>query len=328
MSSTFKSAFGFFVQTLLRAAAWFGAFLLFVMFLGAIGGTTERVETRLQSLPRHDFSYGRPEDPKIWEIAIRGTIENKSTLLEDLREQAAFFARGRDPKNKLAAIILLIDSGGGSASMGFALHELVASLKKELDVPIFTYVEGICASAAYLIASPSTKIYANPSSLLGSIGVLLQAYNYSKLMEKVGVESRLIVRGEGKGDGSATMPWNERSFDQLFPFMDLQYTLFRERVAKYRLSLTAERLEEELGARVYGTNDALSSGYIDQIIDSKELFLEQVTKELELKNYTLVRFQNKKKFASQLLDLSGPAVDFFERVFMAKDPLGYEIYLM
>ena len=97
------------------------------------------------------------------------------------------------------ALILLINSPGGSPVQAGIISDEIVRLKELHRKPIYAVVEESCASAAYYIAAATDKIYVNKASIVGSIGVLMDGFGFTGLMDKLGVERRLMTAGENKG---------------------------------------------------------------------------------------------------------------------------------
>jgi protease-4 len=116
---------------------------------------------------------------------------NAATIIESLRDAV------KDKHTK--GIILHANSPGGSPVQSAYVYEEIRKIKKEHpDLPIFAVVSDICASGCYYIASASDKIFVNPSSLIGSIGVLMDGFGFVDIMQKLGVERRLLTAGAHK----------------------------------------------------------------------------------------------------------------------------------
>jgi protease-4 len=129
-------------------------------------------------------------------IEIRGAISSDteasaSNIVSSL--SSAF----QDPGAK--AIVLLIDSPGGSPVQAGIINDEITRLKALHKKPIYAVVEETCASAAYYIAAATDDIYVDKASLVGSIGVLMDGFGFTGLMEKIGVERRLLTAGDNKG---------------------------------------------------------------------------------------------------------------------------------
>ncbi len=104
----------------------------------------------------------------------------------------------KDPKT--IAVILRINSPGGSPVQADDIYNNVMRFRRAYPkLKIYAVCRDICASAAYYIASSANEIYANPSSLVGSIGVLMDGFGFTGTMDKLGIDRRLITSGSEKG---------------------------------------------------------------------------------------------------------------------------------
>jgi protease IV len=97
------------------------------------------------------------------------------------------------------AVVLLINSPGGSPVQAGIINDEVLRLKALHKKPVYAVVEESCASAAYYIAASADQIYVDKASIVGSIGVLMDGFGFTGLMDKLGVERRLMTAGENKG---------------------------------------------------------------------------------------------------------------------------------
>jgi protease-4 len=99
-----------------------------------------------------------------------------------------------------AAVVLRINSPGGSPVQAGIIVDEINRLKKGYpSKPLYVVVDEICASGGYYIAAAADKIYVNKASIVGSVGVLMDGFGFTGLMDKVGVERRLLTAGENKG---------------------------------------------------------------------------------------------------------------------------------
>ncbi len=129
-------------------------------------------------------------------IEIKGEIASGSdasaeNLIPSLR--SAF------EESTAQAVVLLINSPGGSPVQAGILNDEIMRLKVLHKKPVYAVVEETCASAAYYIAVAADKIYVDKASIVGSIGVLMDGFGFTGLMDKLGVERRLMTAGENKG---------------------------------------------------------------------------------------------------------------------------------
>jgi protease-4 len=102
-----------------------------------------------------------------------------------------------DPGSR--ALVLLINSPGGSPVQAGLINDEITRLRALHNKPIYAVVEESCASAAYYIAAATDQIFVDKASLVGSIGVLMDGFGFTGLMDKLGVERRLMTAGENKG---------------------------------------------------------------------------------------------------------------------------------
>src|SRR3954467_9835466 len=97
-------------------------------------------------------------------------------------------------------VIMRINSPGGSPVQSQTIYDEMRRLRKKYpDIPLYVVVEDICASGGYFVASGADRIYVGRASIVGSIGVLMNGFGFTGLMDKLGVERRLITAGKNKG---------------------------------------------------------------------------------------------------------------------------------
>ena len=97
-------------------------------------------------------------------------------------------------------VILRINSPGGSPVQAGQIHDEIKRLRAEHpSTPLYVVVDDICASGGYYVASAADKIFVDKASIVGSIGVLMDGFGFTKAMDKLGVERRLLTAGENKG---------------------------------------------------------------------------------------------------------------------------------
>lgn len=129
-------------------------------------------------------------------VEIKGEIAegaDASAEFVNAALQAAFADEGA------RAVVLLINSPGGSPVQAGMMNDEILRLKAKYKKPVYAVVEETCASAAYYIAVAADQIYVDKASIVGSIGVLMDGFGFTGLMEKLGVERRLLTAGENKG---------------------------------------------------------------------------------------------------------------------------------
>jgi protease IV len=114
------------------------------------------------------------------------------------------------------AVVLLINSPGGSPVQAGIINDEIKRLRGIYNKPVYAVVEETCASAAYYIAAGADQIFVDKASIVGSIGVLMDGFGFTGLMDKLGVERRLLTAGENKGflDPFSPQTEKQRAFAQ------------------------------------------------------------------------------------------------------------------
>ncbi|MDR0965755.1 MAG: signal peptide peptidase SppA [Myxococcales bacterium] len=161
-----------------------------------------------------------------------------------------------------AALVLAIDSGGGSSlasDLVWRAVRLVAQKK-----PVVVSLGDVAASGGYYIASAGHEIFASPSTLTGSIGVFMLKPSFGKLMHVVGVNAVTLRRGESADLTSLVREWTGEEKAELARALDETYALFIDRVAEGR-RMTREKVETLARGRIWSGTAAKANGLIDSI---------------------------------------------------------------
>jgi protease-4 len=143
---------------------------------------------------RSDFAGGKKHTAmvELTGIIAPGTDASAEKITTAL--EAAF----KDKSTQ--GVILRINSPGGSPVQAQTIYDEMRRLRKKYpDIPLYAVVEDICASGGYYVAAAADKIYVGKASIVGSIGVLMNGFGFTGLMDKLGVERRLITAGKNKG---------------------------------------------------------------------------------------------------------------------------------
>lgn len=146
-------------------------------------------------------------------VAIKGEISDAG---EGSAEYILPALRSAMQDKGAQALVLLINSPGGSPVQAGLIHDEIRRLRALHDKPVYAVVEESCASAAYYIAAGADRIYVDKASLVGSIGVLMDGFGFVGTMDKLGVERRLITSGRNKGflDSFSPLPEEQRQYAQ------------------------------------------------------------------------------------------------------------------
>lgn len=165
----------------------------------------------------------------------------------------------------IKAIILRINTPGGTVTSSDILYHELQEFKRKRKLPIITSIMDIGTSGGYYVAMASDYIIAHPSTITGSIGVIMLTLNAQGLLEKVGIQPAAIVSGPKKSMGSPfrAMKDEERAIFQ--DVIDRLYARFLTVVEEGRPKLSKSKIRELADGRIYTADIAKSKGLIDEI---------------------------------------------------------------
>ncbi|HYW55980.1 MAG TPA: S49 family peptidase [Polaromonas sp.] len=182
------------------------------------------------------------------------------------------------------AVVLLINSPGGSPVQAGMMNDEIVRLKTKHKKPVYAVVEETCASAAYYIAASADRIFVDKASIVGSIGVLMDGFGFTGLMEKVGVERRLMTAGENKGFLDPFSPQTEKQRAYAQAMLNQIHQQFITVVKNGR----GNRLKEtpEMFSGLFWTGQqAIELGLADQL-GTLEFVARDIVKAEEIIDYT------------------------------------------
>lgn len=250
---------------LTRFAALFALLVAFLLPAGCIsvggGPSPEFSEVLLQ---------GEGED-KILLIDINGPISNQPLLIPGLGVIPGMTARIRqeleiafnDPE--VRGILLRIDSPGGTLTDSDIIYHSLIEFKKSKQVKIVASMGDLAASGAVYIAMAADEIYAHPTTITGSIGVIMPHLNYSGLLEKLGVESDPVTSGKFKDLASPMRPRNPAERKMLQDLINLQHEQFVTVIKDGRPKMTTQQVRGMANGSIFSAQEAKKKGLIDEV---------------------------------------------------------------
>jgi signal peptide peptidase SppA len=146
------------------------------------------------------------------------------------------------------AVALVINSPGGSPVQSRQIYLRIRQLAAEKKLPVLVFVEDVAASGGYMIACAGDEIFCDPSSILGSIGVVGGSFGFQEMIKKIGVERRLYTAGEHKATLDPFLPENPDDVARLKAIQREIHAIFIALV------------KESRGARLKGSDDVLFTG--------------------------------------------------------------------
>ena len=168
-------------------------------------------------------------------------------------------------KGDIEAILLRIDSPGGSPTASDSVYRLLKEFKKKYNTPIYAQYLSVAASGGYYLSMAADQIVASPTTITGSIGVVMFGVSFSGLMEKVGIANQTITSGPFKDAGSWLKPMDPAERKQLQSVVDDLYDRFLTVVEAGRPNLKPARVRELADGRIYSAPQAKKNGLVDKI---------------------------------------------------------------
>ena len=214
-------------------------------------------------------------------VEIKGEIASGSEANAELvisSMRSAFEDEGAQ------AVVLLINSPGGSPVQAGIINDEIRRLKAKHKKPVYVVVEETCASAAYYIAVAADQIFVDKASVVGSIGVLMDGFGFTGLMEKLGVERRLMTAGQNKGFLDPFSPQTEKQREFAQAMLNQIHQQFIGAVKAGR----GERLQEtpETFSGLFWTGEqAVKMGLADQL-GNLDFVAREIVKAPEIVDYT------------------------------------------
>ncbi|MDP2416591.1 MAG: S49 family peptidase, partial [Hydrogenophaga sp.] len=182
------------------------------------------------------------------------------------------------------ALVLLIDSPGGSPVQAGIINDEITRLKALHNKKVYAVVEETCASAAYYIAAAADEIYVDKASLVGSIGVLMDGFGFTGLMEKLGIERRLMTAGENKALLDPFSPQDEEQRAYIQTMLGEIHTQFITVVKQGRGDRLKETPETFSGL-VWSGQQAVAMGLADGL-GSLDFVAREIVKAKDIVDYT------------------------------------------
>jgi protease-4 len=187
-------------------------------------------------------------------------------------------------KNTQGVVLRINSPGGSPVQAGYINDEIKRLRAKYPDIPLYAVVEDICASGGYYVAAASDKIFVNESSIVGSIGVLMDGFGFSGVLDKLGVERRLLTAGENKGFLDPFSPMNPEQKQHAQTMLDAIHAQFVKVVREGRGDRLKDNPELFSGLMWTGVK-SVEMGLADGL-GSVEYVAREIIKAEDLVDYT------------------------------------------
>ncbi len=186
------------------------------------------------------------------------------SLVGPIMEVSEVLAQIDDAQNdtNIKGVLFIVDSPGGAVAPSVEVAYAIKRLTKVK--PVVAYAQGTIASGSYYASIWADKIIANPGSMVGSIGVIMQGANVSELMEKIGVKTQTVQAGRYKKVGTSDREWSDIEINELNKVIHGTYDMFTRDVADAR-KLDYNKRDIYADAHIFTAHQAKNVGLIDKI---------------------------------------------------------------
>ena len=188
------------------------------------------------------------------EIKLIGPILDADAILKEIETA--------QKDSSIKGVLLNVNSPGGAVPPSIEIAYAIKELNKHK--PVVAYASGIMASGSYYASIYAHTIIANPGSIVGSIGVIMESANIEELMNTIGVKTQIVKQGTYKEAGTPTREWTTEEREELETLTKDTYELFVKDVAKAR-GLDINRSKEYADAHIFSAARAKNAGLIDKV---------------------------------------------------------------
>ena len=243
-------------------------------------------------------------------IKLSGVIGNVGKFKQgiDFSGQEEIISKAFTLK-KAPCVAITINSPGGSPVQSHLIYNFIRYQAQKNKKKVIVFAEDVAASGGYLIACAGDEIYANSSSIIGSIGVIYSSFGFTELIKKIGVERRVHTAGKNK---STLDPFLDEKKEDIERLKNIQLDLhkdFIDVVEKSRGSKLKKSEVELFSGEFWSGNKAKNLGLIDDIGDVNKILREKYGEDVVIK-----KFEKSKSWLSKKLSSSNDPLDQFANI--------------
>jgi protease-4 len=291
-----KSRYGFWISTSLAIFFFLCSIALFFSLIGLIiikGAFLPDVEDGKARELVEVVMEGTGTD-KITIIPVKGVITAQSSrkflhaipsVVDSVKKQ---LEQARDDDD-VKAVILEVDSPGGGITASDIIYKAILDFKEKTKKKVIVSMQDVAASGGYYISAAADKIMSHPTTITGSIGVIMPLINIADLVKKYGIEDISVKSGDMKDIGSPLKKMSNEEQEVLHSIVDEMYTRFLKIISEGR-NMAIEDVRKLADGRIYTGRQALDNGLIDQLGYIEDAIA--VAKEMAgLKEATIIRYK-------------------------------------
>lgn len=314
--SIIQSALRAFLIALFTVIGGCLAILLIIFGMSAFNTSTSTEPTKDFNIEVLANAEGKREafsnQPVILKININGIVGLDKLDQHHISQMLIQSREGILKNNLVKGILLHIQTPGGTVTDADGIYRTLKAYKHQYNVPIYAFVDGMCASGGMYIAAAADRVLATDTSIIGSIGVIAPSVlNISQLLEKLGIQSLTLYAGKGKDGLNPLRPWHAGEENNYRELIDYYYNEFVNIMTANRPQLDKTKLIQEYGAKIFPAQQAKELGYIDESGVTLNEAISQLARQMSIEgpNYRVVQMQKEtwisEIFKTQLKALNG-----------------------
>ena len=232
-------------------------------------------------------------------IKLSGVIGNAGKFKQgiDFAGQEEIIEKAFSLK-KAKVVAITINSPGGSPVQSHLIYKFIRAQAKKNKTRVMVFAEDVAASGGYLIACAGDEIYANSSSIIGSIGVIYSSFGFTELIKKVGVERRVHTAGKNK---SSLDPFQEEKSEDIERLKNIQLDLHRDFIKVVEESRGSKLKKDDIelfSGEFWAGSKAKELGLIDGLGNANEILREKFGEDVVIKKFEKSKGWFSKKFSS------------------------------
>ncbi len=226
----------------------------------------------------------RESAPKVAVVRLTGAIGMSQPMGQSMTFAAvaptlekAFELKGAK------AVAIIVNSPGGAPVQSHLIYQRIRALSEEKKLPVLAFTEDVAASGGYMIACAADEIYADPSSIVGSIGVVSAGFGFDRFIEKHGIERRVHTAGTSKAMLDPFRPEKPEDVEHLKKLQEHIHIFFKGLVRTSRKERLKADEETLFSGSFWAGEEALQLGLIDGIGDVRKITREKFGEKVKLK---------------------------------------------
>lgn len=224
-------------------------------------------------------------------IDLSGAIFESDTILDSINKASQ--------NSNIKGVLFVVNSPGGAVAPSLEISMAIKRLSE--TKPVVAYAAGTMASGSYYASANADYIVANPGSIIGSIGVIMQSVNIEELAKKIGISEQIVRAGDFKEAGTIMRKWTKEERESLQELVDDMYNLFVDDIVEAR-GLKKENANKFANAKVFIAAKAKNIGLVDEvgsIEDAKKVLIQLSQVEYPIWKKPNLIDQLSKKLAAQ-----------------------------